>query len=133
MNKECENVSLYFYGEMEPVRTADFEKHLHTCPHCQKDLAFLRQMQGALVPPAAPQAAVQSVLEHRKVGWWGRMWRPAAAAGLAAVLAVVFFASGPRMQDMNAQEADLLAYVSAELDEEYNNFALEFEAFEEAF
>ena len=133
MNKECENISLYFYGEMEPARAADFEKHLHTCPHCQKDLDFLRQMQGALVPPAVPQSAVQAVLEHKAAGWWRRMWRPALVTGFAVVMAVVFFASGPHMQNMNAQEADLLAYVSVEADAEYNSFATEFEAFEEAF
>lgn len=134
MNRECENVSLYFYGELDPSRTADFEKHLRSCAHCQKDLAFLRQMQPALVPSAAPQNSVQVVLEARsRTSWWRRVLRPALATGLVVALGVFFFVSGPRMQRLSDDNTDLMAYISVEADDEYNNFAADFEAFENKF
>ena len=134
MNRECENVSLYFYGELDPSRAADFEKHLRSCAHCQKDLAFLRQMQQALVPSAAPQNSVQVVLEARsRTSWWRRVLRPALATGLVVALGVFFFVSGPRMQRLSDDNTDLMAYISVEADDEYNNFAADFEAFENKF
>ena len=82
MNRECENVILFFYGELDPAHTAAFEKHLQSFAHCQKDLAFLRQMQQALVPAAAPQHAVQAALDaRRRTGRWRRGPRPARGCG----------------------------------------------------
>ena len=62
MNKECENLALYFYGEMEPQQAAAFKQHLQHCKHCQQEISFMQQMQAALVPPAAPQALTERVL-----------------------------------------------------------------------
>lgn len=134
MNRECENVSLYFYGELDPAHTAAFEKHLQSCAHCQKDLAFLRQMQQALVPAAAPQHAVQAALDaRRRTGWWRRVLRPALATGLVVALGVFFFVSGPRMHRLADDRTDLMAFISVEADDEYNSFAADFEAFENEF
>lgn len=134
MNRECENVSLYFYGELDPSRAAAFEKHLQGCVHCQKDLAFLCQMQQALVPAAAPQKAVQAVLDaRRQTGWWRRVLRPALATGLVLALGVFFFVSGPRMHRLSDDSAKLMAYISVEADYEYRSFAADFEAFENEF
>ncbi len=134
MKKECENVTLYFYGELEAQEKALFEAHLPHCPLCQKELAFLAKTQEALVPPAAPQALVEAVLAQAKpVSFWRKFYKP--ALGLAATMAagVCLWVMGPQTQQTLPESASWLAYVSVEADEEYNSFVREFEAFEKEF
>ncbi len=136
MKNECENILLYFYGELEPQQAAAFQEHVAQCPHCRREMAFLQQTQQALVPPAAPQTLVEGVLAGAaagKQGWWSRIVKPALAAALVLGAGVLFFFTGPYRSRYQDDGAELMAYISAEADEEYNNFVADFEAFEEKF
>ncbi|MBR3604327.1 MAG: zf-HC2 domain-containing protein [Elusimicrobiaceae bacterium] len=135
MKKECENLTLYFYGELEEQEKALFQAHLPHCPICQKELVFLQRTQEALVPPAAPQALVEAVLAQAKpVSFWRKFYKP--ALGLAATMAAgvcLLVLSPAKTQQPTSQSANWLAYVSVEADEEYNSFLQEFETFENGF
>lgn len=134
MNKECENLALYVYGEMQPQQAAAFKEHLQHCPACRREMAFMQQMQAALVPPAAPQALTEKVLaQARPAHRWVWLLKPALALVLLFGLGGLFWHMGPGTQPMNDFNDDFMAYISAEADEEYNDFVLDFEAFEEEF
>lgn len=136
MEKECENLTLYFYGELEPPRAAEFKKHLRVCPRCAAELLFLQRTQEALVPPAAPKTVVEGVLAPARQSGGGYLWqvlKPALATALVLGLGIYFFAAGPRMHGFIDEGKDLVASISAEADEEYNKFAQEFDAFENEF
>lgn len=135
MKKECENVTLYFYGELEEAEKTLFRTHLEHCPFCQKELSFLQQTQQALVPPAAPQALVEAVLAQTKpVSFWRKFYKPALGlvATLAAGVCLLVLSPNQTPQPLQ-QQANWLAYVSVEADEEYNRFLQEFETFENEF
>ncbi len=135
MKNECENLTLYFYGELEAQQAAAFKEHLAQCPHCQREMDFLQQTQQALVPPAAPQTLVEGVLAGASAGkgWWRRVVKPVLAAALVLGAGVFFFLTGPYMSRFQDDGQELVAYISAEADEEYNSFVADFEAFEERF
>ncbi len=135
MKKECENVTLYFYGELEAQEKALFEAHLPHCPLCQKELAFLAKTQEALVPPAAPQALVEAVLAQTKpVSFWRKFYKPALGLATAMAAGVCLLVLSPnKTQQSVTESANWLAYVSVEADEEYNRFLQDFEAFEKEF
>ena len=133
MNELCKDVSLYFYGELDAQRAASFEKHLSSCPQCRKDLAFLRQVQTALLPSAAPEKAVERVLRRPAVGWWRRMWKPVFSACCAVFLVCVFWASVSSQRGLTDERVEWVAYVSAEADAEFNSFAADLAVFEEEF
>ncbi len=134
MTQACENVALYFYGELEEPAATQFKEHLAGCAHCQKELLFLQHTQQALVPPAAPQAVVEKVLAPVKKtlpGWW-RAWRVAVAGVLVVGLGLYYFAAGPRPA-LSDEGAELVAYISAEADADYQQFVSDFESFEQQF
>ncbi len=135
MTKLCENLALYFYGELDEPAAAQFKRHLAGCAHCQKELLFLQHTQQALVPPTAPQAVVEKVLAPAKKalpGWW-RAWRAAVAGVLVLGLGVYYFAAGPRGAALPDDAAELVAYISAEADADYQQFVSDFEVFEQQF
>lgn len=134
MKKECENVTLYFYGELEAQEKALFQAHLPHCPLCQKELAFLAKTQEALVPPAAPQALVEAVLAQAKpVSFWRKFYKPALGLATAMAAGVCLLVMGPQTKQTLPESANWLAYVSVEADEEFDSFVREFEAFEKEF
>lgn len=134
MKNVCEQAALYFYGELDEKQTAAFRAHLKDCSNCQRQLAFLEQMQAALVPPAAPEQVVQAVLRKpQAVSFWKRMYKPVLAASLVVCLGVGGFVGRAALQNNATDEPQWLAYVSDELDEEYNYFLTDFEAFEKDF
>ena len=135
MKNECENMTLYFYGELEPQQAAAFQEHLAHCPHCQREMAFLQQTQQALVPPAAPEQVVQGALAPALAGkgWWRRVFKPALATALVLGAGVFLFISGPFGSRFDDDGQEWMAYISAEADEEYNSFVADFEAFEAKF
>jgi anti-sigma factor (TIGR02949 family) len=49
---ETQGVAEYFDGEVDAVRAAQIEQHVHTCAECQRELAALQQMRGLLRSPA---------------------------------------------------------------------------------
>lgn len=134
MKKLCEQAALYFYGELDPAQAAQFKAHLPSCPACQKELAFLEKMQAALVPPAAPQAVVERVLQRPQVvSFWRRWYKPVLTGALLLSLAVGGFIGRISWQNSSEYTPQWLAYVSDDLDEEYNNFLTDFETFENEF
>lgn len=132
MKNVCEQAALYFYGELDEKQAAAFRAHVDSCTVCQRELAFLKQTQAALVPPAAPSDLVDKVLLKAKpLPWWRRVYRPALAAVLMCGVGLgVFFGLH---QDQTQTDTDWLAYVSEQADEEYQNFVADFEAFEADF
>lgn len=134
MNKECENLALYFYGEMEPQQAAAFKQHLLHCKDCQREMAFLQQMQAALVLPAAPQQLAEQVLaQARPARRWTWLFAPALALVLLLGVGGLFWRMGPSASAFSDDGVSFMASISAEADEEYNSFVSDFEAFEEEF
>ena len=134
MTKPCENVALYFYGELDEPAAAQFKRHLAGCARCQKALLFLQHAQQALVPPAAPQAVVEKVLAPAKktLPGWRRVWRAVLAGVLVLGLGIYYFAAGPHPA-LADDGAELVAYISAEADADYQQFVSDFEVFEQQF
>lgn len=137
MSKECEKAALYFYGEMTRQEAVAFKAHAAACPRCREELDFLERMQEALVPPAAPAKAVENVLAqavpaHIPARRW-RWLKPVFASLLLAVAGVWYLASGPDATSAEESGQNWLAYVSAESDLEYTDFAAELEEFENQF
>ena len=132
MKNICEQVALYFYGELAEAQALAFKEHLANCSTCQREMAFLKQMQAALVPPAAPAALVDKVLRKAKpLPWWRRVYKPAVVAVLMCGVGLgVFFGGYFNKTDA---DTDWLAYVSTDIDAEYNDFVVDFEAFETDF
>lgn len=134
MKNICEQAALYFYGEMEQAQISAFEKHLAECAACRQELAFLKQMQEALEPAAAPSKLVQQVLiQPKPVSWWRKLYKPVLAGMLVLGIGVwgTLQVANTR-QEMNAEQT-WLAYVSDDLDNEYKSFMADFEMFEAEF
>ena len=133
MKKICEQAALYFYNELDTQQRATFAAHLPDCPACQKQLAFLAQMQEALVPPAAPQAVVDRVLQTRPVPIWKRVWKPVLTAVCLIWIGVYTVPGLLHAPTGQTDDTTWLAYLSDEADEDYQNFVLDFESFEAEF
>ncbi len=137
MTRECENVTLYFYGELDQTQSAVFKAHLTRCPRCRRELELLAKTQEALFPPAAPQSVVERALlpaqAAQNTGYLWSVLRPALAAVLLVGAGVYVFISGPKPEQWADDGRELVAYISEEADAEYNRFAADFEAFEDAF
>lgn len=134
MKNLCEQAALYFYEELTAQERETFKTHLDSCAACQQELAFLKATQSALVPPAAPQAVVERVLiKSHVVPFWRRMYKWALAATLVIGLGVWGFMGRATLEQADDMDAQWLAYVSADMDEDYANFAADFEAFEKNF
>ncbi len=133
MKNICNQAPLYFYGELDEQQAAAFKAHLETCVACRKELDFLAQTQAALVSPSAPQDLVEKVLQKpHKAPFWQRIYKPVLASVLVMCLAVWGFMGRANVENTTDSE-DWLAYVSEDLDEEYQNFLIDFELFEEEF
>ena len=134
MKKICEQAALYFYGELNEQQMRTFKEHLSGCSACQKELAFLEQMQAALVPPAVPQNVVEAVLRKpQAVSFWKRFYKPILAAVLLVGLSVWGFWGTMSVPTAEQSNQDWLAYVSDDMDTEYYNFVADFESFENDF
>jgi len=125
--KLCEQVLLYAKGELNPAQKAAFEEHLKTCTACQGELKFLAKLEEGLVPPAAPQRAVDRLFARttRKPALWRRfktVWTATAAAAVVGVV-VAISAFYPSAQPFSA--AELVAYMNSSAEEEYTIFAEE--------
>ena len=132
--KLCENLMLYAQGELEGAEKARFEEHLEKCPSCQKELAFLTQMDEALSAPAAPAGVVEELFSKttRKKSFLAG-WKPvfASTALLGVALFLTFIGLQPDKAAFDASE--VIAYMSENLDAEYQSFAEDLAAFEEEF
>lgn len=128
----CKALLLYAQGELAPVQAREFKNHLQTCKKCQHELAFLNQVSGALIPPAAPSKTVEALLAKttRKQPFWSRtktIW----AGVMAAVLVGLVFLPYPDKQPTLNNE--VLAYLSENLDADYQTFASDLAEFENEF
>lgn len=133
MNREHENAILYFYNELDEAQRRKFEAHLSACAACSAELVFLRRAQEALTAPAAPAAVVEKLFAKttRRPSFWAG-WKPVLACAAAVCVAVIVFVAGQQPQPFE-QNQSVLAYVSNAFDEDYENFAVDLEVFEEDF
>lgn len=86
----CDDLDLYFDGELPADQRAAFEAHLGGCPRCQAGLHELMQLTIASLPAAEAAAAPPKVvpLLRRRALW-------VAAPLLAAAAAAVLYLRGP--------------------------------------
>jgi anti-sigma-K factor RskA len=109
-----EDAAAYVLGALEPAEVEAFRRHLAECAACQKEVAELEQITGAL-PESATQYQVPTDLRRRVMSEVratpkaqasprktpARSWRPVlawggafAAAAIVAVVLVVALSSG---------------------------------------
>ena len=114
MNCELEQITVhgYFDGELDAVRSAQFERHLEGCAECQTALVGIeslrtRLQKSSLYKPASPslRERIRKQLAtgaQRGTAAYSRRWflLPALGvlAGAAAALAIVFFLAQPNTQ-----------------------------------
>lgn len=125
---KCEQVILYANGELEGTEKTAFEAHLKTCEACQQELKFLEATQNALTAKAAPEKVINSLFAKtsRKKKWFAG-WKPV-VAGICAVglIGIMVF---PR-PDKDALDREMIAYMSENLDADYQTFESDLDLFE---
>ena len=101
MSRPCDDLDLYFDGELPAEQRAAFELHLAACTHCQEALHGLMQLtiatEGATEPATATAAPVVIPLAPRRRALW------IAVPVLAAAAAAVLYLRGPGPEDMSHQ------------------------------
>lgn len=128
----CKDLLLYAQGELDNTAQRDFEEHLKTCARCQAELAFVRRTGQALIPPSAPAVLVDKLFAKttRKQSFFARyktLWVGFAAAAIVGLLLM------PRPDKINMINAEVLAYLSENLDADYQTFASDLAEFENEF
>lgn len=128
----CENLLFYVQGELDESALRAFEAHLKTCARCQKDLLFVRRADQALAAPAAPGALVDKLFAKttRKQSFWVRYKTVWLGFVAAAVVGVLFIPHPDKTPTLNAE---VLAYLSENLDADYQTFASDLAEFENEF
>lgn len=125
---KCEQVILYANGELEGTEKTAFETHLKTCAACQQELKFLEATQNALTAKAAPEKVIDSLFAKtsRKKKWFAG-WKPV-IAGICAVglIGIMVF---PR-PDRDTLDREVIAYMSENLDADYQTFESDLDLFE---
>lgn len=94
MNPPCDNLDLFFDGELPPGERAAFEQHLVGCAECQRGLHDLLQMTAATMPVAREAAVVP--LRPRRAAW--RVAAPLLAVAAAAAIAIGLPGPGDRTE-----------------------------------
>ena len=132
--KLCEQVLLYQKGALDEAAKQAFEQHLATCASCQGELKFLGKLEEALVPPAAPAGLVDKVFAKttRKKMWFGA-WKKVLAGVAATAVAVVLFVDLHHPSDSTFNAQEIVAYMNADLVEDYQLFDADLSAMEEDF
>lgn len=134
--KMCEQLLLYAQGGLEGADKTAFETHLAACRSCQKELAFLKRVDAALVPPAAPQSAVERIFAkttRKKPFFAGLRWKPALAGAAMLGLGIFIFLAGLQPDKTAFDAREVIAYMSENLDAEYLSFADDLAALESEF
>lgn len=132
----CEQILLYLQGELEGADKAAFETHLAVCQTCQKELEFLKRVDAALVPPAAPQSAVEHIFAkttRKKSFFAGFNWKPALAGAAMLGLGIFIFLADLQPDKTAFDAREVIAYMSENLDAEYLSFADDLDALESEF
>lgn len=132
----CEQILLYAQGELNGAEKAAFENHLSSCPSCREELTFLKQLDAALIPPAAPQSAVERVFSQttrKKTFFAGFRWKPALAGTALLGLGIFIFLVGLQPDKAAFDAREVIAYMSENLDDEYQSFADDLSVLESEF
>jgi tetratricopeptide (TPR) repeat protein len=90
MTSRCDDLDLYFDGELPEGERAAFEAHLAGCDRCQRELHALMQLEVATAPEvkARPADNVVPLARRRRALW-------AAAPVIAAAAAVALWIRSP--------------------------------------
>lgn len=134
--KECEHILLYAQGELSGTEKDRFEAHLASCHACRKELAFLRKADAVLTPFAAPQSAVDKLFAKtsRKPSFFaGLRWKPALAGAAVLGLGMLIFWAALQPDKAAFDAREIIAYMSENLDAEYQSFAEDLSALESEF
>ncbi|WP_428075003.1 anti-sigma factor family protein [Candidatus Avelusimicrobium aviculae] len=124
----CDKVMLYAYGELPEQERNSFRQHLEQCAQCRAELKFMQAQQAALLAPAAPAKLVDAVFAQttrRAPAYkWLGAFKPLWGGVLTAVLAVGLFTGGWMLEHRPGYDSqEVIAYMAANLDEEYQTFA----------
>lgn len=131
----CEKIVLYAQHELTPEEELAMKAHVQTCPSCQKTLALFKQLDQALVAPAAPADLVDRVFaktSRKKAGFFS--WKKIVAIAATVLIAAVVWmdvAQHTVSEPLNGE--DLVAYMQDNLGEEYQWFEEDLAAMEEYF
>ena len=130
----CEQILIYAQGELPLDQQQAMREHVKTCAACQKELAFLTRINQALVPPAAPAGLVDKVFAKttRKKSWFGA-WKKALAGAAAMGVALVLFVDLHHAPKTAFDAREIVAYMNADLVEDYQLFDADLSAWEEDF
>lgn len=132
--KECNNLLLYVSGELPQEKKTAFAAHLATCEMCRKQLAFLEKTQSALEAPAAPAQVVEDLFAKtsRKRSVWSH-WKEIVATGVLAGACMWGFIVGFPFEKTAFDKAEVIAYMTENMDEDYFSFASDLDLMEEEF
>ena len=128
---KCEQVILYANGELTGDEKIAFEAHLQTCGQCRAELQFLQKADESLIAKAVPEKVVDSLFAQttRKKKWFSG-WKPI-VAGICAV-GLIGIMVVPR-SDKDTLHAEVVAYMSEDLDADYQSFESDLIMFEQQF
>lgn len=134
--KECDQLLLYAKGELAGPEQDRFAMHLASCRACREELSFLRKTEAALTPSSAPQSAVDKLFAKtsRKPSFFaGLRWKPALAGAAVLGLGMLIFWAGLQPDKAAFDAREVIAYMSENLDAEYQSFADDLSALESEF
>ena len=132
--KMCEKILLYAQQELSPQEQAAMQEHLQTCAVCKKQLAFLNHLDEALVAGAAPSDLVDRVFAkttRKKAVFFS--WKKIVTAAAAMLIAGVVWLDVYHIGSQPFDRQELVAYMQANLDEQYQWFEEDLAAMEEDF
>jgi len=128
-----EQVLLYTAGELNAQQKQVFETHLKTCEKCQAALRFATQVQENLTAPAAPANLVDRVFaktSRRKKAYWLWGWKPLLTGAAMLGMGLLSFNLLTRTDKSTLGGDDIVAYMSENLDEDYQAFENDLDLFE---
>ena len=136
MKCDEEKLLLYAADELDAAGKEEVRAHLNNCPKCQASLRFITASQEALTAPAAPAALVDAVFAkttRRKKAYWFLGWKPLLTGAAALGIGLLCLATLHPTDKNWLSGEDFIAYMSENLDEEYQSFSNDLALFEEDF
>lgn len=132
--KACEKILLFAQHELPDNEQQMMRQHIQTCTDCQKELAFLSQLEAALIPPAAPAETVDKLFAKttRRTTTVFSRWKKLVFAGMSmAILGLLCWNITDSSTPFDTQE--VVAYMNTHLEREYQNLEEDLAALEEDF
>ena len=136
MKCDEEKLLLYAADELDAAGKAEVRAHLNSCSKCQASLRFITASQEALNAPAAPAALVDAVFAkttRRKKAFRLFGWKPLLTGAAALGIGLLCLATLHPTDKNLLSGDDFIAYMSENLDEEYQSFSSDLALFEEDF